>query len=66
MKILISDAVAHFKTQAKLAEVLDLHPQSITNRKRRSEYLTETQALKLRHLFPGLAKVLIAQAKNKE
>ena len=64
MKILIADAVTRFGgTQRKLAAVLGLPEQSITNRKRKSEYLTETQALKLHKAHPVITRELLARNK---
>jgi plasmid maintenance system antidote protein VapI len=59
MLIKISDAAKRFKTQANLAAAIGISPQAITNRLRRSEYLTETQALKLNRKHPVITKELI-------
>ena len=66
MKILIADAVARFGTQRKLAELLGLPEQSITNRKRKSPYLTETQALKLHKAHAGITRELLAKARDRK
>ena len=63
MKIKIADAVNRFGTQRKLAEMLGLPEQSISNRKRKSEYLTESQALKLHHRHPAITRELLAKRK---
>jgi len=63
MLIKISDAAKRFKTQANLAAAIGITPQAITNRLSRSEYLTETQALKLNQKHPVITKELMRASK---
>ena len=66
MLIKIEDAARRFKSKAGLARALGLSRQSISNRLRRSEYLTETMALKLHKLHPVITRELLALARDRK
>jgi len=59
MLIKIADAAKRFKTQANLAAAIGISPQAITNRLRRSEYLSDHQALRLKLKHPVITKELL-------
>ena len=66
MLIRIEDAVTRFKTKAGLARALGLPRQSISNRLRMSDYLTDNQALKLHRRHPVITRELLALAKDRK
>ena len=66
MLIKIEDAVTRFKTKAGLARALGLPRQSISNRLRMSDYLTDNQALKLHKLHPVITRELLAKAEDRK
>ena len=66
MLIKIKTAASHprFKNQAGLAAAIGITPQAITNRLRRSEYLSDHQALRLKLKHPVITKELAVISKE--
>ena len=62
MRILIEDALNHWliKNNEGLAKAIGISPQAVSNRKNRSPYLTEHQALRFAKKHPYVADKLVA------
>ena len=58
MLIRIEDAAKRFKNKAKLAAAIGITRQAISNRLRRSEYLSDHQALRLAKRHPVICREL--------